>query len=185
MSGLWLVSYIALWVLFLAVAVVLIGVMRNLGVIYESITPAPKQSSPSNLIPGQSLPEVNLLTLAGDIIPISKIGGMKMAISIISPTCSPCQELLERINRGKWQLDPLDPSLENLAIVSIGDANLTNNLIRQVGLRHDIQVLIDPEQQMLKEWGVVSTPTTIIVDNQLKVVRHVIGLGGEAVQPAM
>lgn len=37
MSGLWLVSYIALWLLFLVVAVALLSVLRNLGVIYESL----------------------------------------------------------------------------------------------------------------------------------------------------
>lgn len=37
MTGIWLVSYIALWVLLLLIAIVLLSVLRNLGLIYERI----------------------------------------------------------------------------------------------------------------------------------------------------
>ena len=35
MTGLWLVSYITLWLFFLLIAVVLLSILRNLGTIFE------------------------------------------------------------------------------------------------------------------------------------------------------
>lgn len=176
MTGIWLISYIALWLLFLGVSIVLLSVLRNLGIIYESMSSSPttrKQST--NLIAGQVLPELTLRTLAGYSKATAEFCGRKIAFIIISPTCSPCKDLLERIAQGNIQVDPLDSTLQDTVLVSVGDATMTANLVQQLGLSQKNLILLDTERLVLKIWGISATPTTVIVDAAGKVVRQIFG----------
>lgn len=83
MSGLWMISYIALWVLFLATALTLVSALRNMGVLYEAVTRLSQHTkwnqTSTNLTAGAELPEVTLQTLTGDDKPLSALEGIKTA----------------------------------------------------------------------------------------------------------
>jgi hypothetical protein len=176
MTGIWLISYVALWVLFLGVAVVLISVLRNLGIIYESIQQLPQlRTSPTKLETGQALPNIMLQTLSGEALSLAALQGSKTAVSIVSTQCGPCRDLLSTIALGTDQADPLDPTVRRRVVVSLSDMLTTAQLIDQVGLSTNVPVFVDPETNVTKEWGITTTPTTVIVDEQLKVVRQVFG----------
>src|SRR5690349_8239311 len=98
MTGLWLISYIALWILFLVLAVVLLSVLRNLGALYETLAAFqnPPQE-PIKLVPGDIVPDLALPALSGDRVPISAFRGQTTAFLIVSPGCSPCHSLLKDI----------------------------------------------------------------------------------------
>lgn len=178
MTGLWLVSYIALWILFLLVVVVLLSVLRNLGVIYESISALTPRlhSAPTKLKAGEVLPPLTWQTLSGDEKSLSEFRGAKAAISVVSPTCGPCRDFLKNIVEDGHQPDPLDQSVRNRLIVSVGDIAMTRELITQIGLSRDVPVLVDAKNRVATEWGITSTPMTVIVDDQLRVVRQLFGI---------
>lgn len=175
MIELLLISNIVLWVLFLIVAVVLISVLRNLGTIYDSL-PQRRAQGQTKLLPDQQLPDVNLASLSGESVPASIFLGEKTAITIISPTCSPCREILEGIIKGTWEPDPRDKTVQRLAVVSLGNTRETTEMIQQIGLPQKIPVYMDVESGVQNTWGIKGTPTTIIVDDQLTVVKQIFGL---------
>lgn len=178
MTGLWLISYIALWILFLVVAVVLLSVLRNLGVIYESMVKTVKLSPPpTKLVAGEVLPELTLQTLAGDSTSLSEFPKKKTAFIIVSSHCSPCVSLLKRIAEDNTNPDPLDSTIRSRIIVSVGSIPESAELISRSRLPQDVPVLVDAENSLAKEWGITTTPTTIVVDDQFKVVRHIFGTG--------
>jgi thiol-disulfide isomerase/thioredoxin len=188
MTGLWMFSYIVLWILFLVMAVILIGVLRNLGVIYESLAnsrPSSTHQVPTKLVAGEPLPIAFALHGLGDApVSLSDFRGAKTAFSIVSPSCGPCHTLLQAIARDEIKPDPQDVTVLKRVIVSVGDIADTMRLIKQADLRQEVPVLIDREGKVAEEWGITSTPTTVIVDAHLKVVRHITGLSLPAQQAA-
>ena len=170
MTGIWLVSYIALWVLFLVMASVLILMLRKPGIFFNSVVmSAPKHAMPSKIIPGEVLPELTIQTLAGDRIQISTFRGVKTAFFVISPHCSICVNLLKEIAENGTEPDLVSPIVRRQAIVSIGDVSDTAEVIRRVGLGENIPVLVDVDSNVLTEWDIKGTPTRIVVDDHLEV----------------
>lgn len=177
MTGLWLISYIALWILFLLVAIALISVLRNLGVIYESLgTVSPElRSAPTKLVTGDHLPDLTLYTLSGGEVSLSETHKGKTAFLIVSPRCSPCHSFLKDIAENGRNPDPLDPSVRHKVIVSIGNISEQTEVVSQIRLSQDLPFLVDTENLVAEKWGITTTPTTVIVDDQQKVVRHIFG----------
>jgi len=176
MTGLWLVSYVALWVFLLIIAVALLSVLRNLGVIYESLADSRTPTAdPTKLVAGASLPALALRTLAGSAVDLAAFRGTKTAFSVISPQCAPCHLLLRDIAAGRGVVDPLDPSVRQRVILSVGDLAATAALVGRLQLPGDLPVLVDAGRDIEERWGITSTPTTVIVDEQLRVVRRLLG----------
>lgn len=176
MEGIWLVSHLALWVLFLVVAIVLISVLRNLGVIYESMEAlAPLKNAPTKLQPGERLPEMTSYSLAGEKVPLSKFHGTKTAFSIISPACTSCNGFLRRFGEEDYRSDPLDPTVKNTILISTGHIAETIELLLEVGWENEssVPVVVDKDKTIVRKWGITRVPATIITDEDLRVVRQV------------
>jgi Redoxin len=186
MSGIWLASYLVLWVLMLVVAVVLISVLHNLGVVYATLKQSRRQGGPStNLKPGQVLPEAIFQTLDGKTKTTSDLRGTPRAIALVSPSCGSCVEYLRSIAEKQPPMDLLDLSGLDLVIVSLGDVDGTVNLLERAGLLGlSSSVLLDPHREATEKWGLSATPTTVMVDANLQVVRQIFG-EGERTQPAL
>jgi Redoxin len=176
MSGLWLVSYVALWILFLAVAIVLISVLHNLGVVYASLKMvAPMRQPSSNLMPGQALPEVTWLTLDGQSKSIAAFKGSKRAFAVVSPDCAPCVDYVRQLALRNHEIDPIDSDVHEVVIVSQGDLDGTKRLLEKAEVDSELTVMLDVRREVTDKWGITGTPTTVIVDEQLRVVRQLFG----------
>src|SRR5947207_3672955 len=100
MTGVWLVSYIALWILFLVMATILLMMLRNPGIFFNSVVVSPQKHShklSSKVVPGKILPELTIQTLAGDHIQISTFHGMKTTFFVVSPHSPIAVNLLQEI----------------------------------------------------------------------------------------
>ena len=173
MTGLWLVSYIMLWLLFLSIAIVQISVLRNLGIIYQRIER--RFPLPTGLVAGDPLPEVTLTTLDGVQVQISRfLRGAKSAIVIVSPTCSGCFGLLKKINAGDHMAEDSSVIPETTVVVSIRDLPGTIKMIQEINLSHSYPVLVDTETTLEKIWKVRATPVILEVGDDLKVIRQTV-----------
>lgn len=179
MTGLWLFSYIVLWLLFLIDALVLLSVLRNLGVIYESlknITQSPPP--PTTLVAGGALPNITLHTLSGDPATVSAFSGTTTAFSIVSPHCPACLGLLKEIAEAEMGADKYHSTVPDRIVISIGSSHETAELLRQVQMPQKVPVLIDTENNVMNTWGITGTPITVVVNDQMKVTKQVIGRSG-------
>lgn len=173
MTGIWLVSYIALWILFLVVAILLLSVLHNLGAIYDLLPE--REPAPTKLEADDILPEIELVTLSsGQKTLISDFEGVKTAFSIVSSGCSSCVDFLEGINNGS-DPDPLDPTVRQRVLIGLGDDEWITRMIREVNLPPDLPILLDRDRGVVETWGISATPATVIVDNNLRVVRQLFG----------
>jgi len=165
MTGLWLVSYIALWILFLIVSALLISILYHLGVIYNKI----EKRFSTKLTPGKVLPEVALQTLNGKRLSVSQFFGSQTAFVIISPGCSGCLKVLRAIAAGE---QVVEASPMRTIVVSMRDIPATLEMARQVNLPEEYPILVDTENAIQKRWGVSATPVVVEVDNELKVSKQ-------------
>ncbi|MFC1466327.1 MAG: TlpA family protein disulfide reductase [Candidatus Brachytrichaceae bacterium NZ_4S206] len=177
MTGPWLVSYIALWILFLIIVVVLISMLRNMGVLYQSmerlVTLLPNTSK---LAVGEELPQVSLFDARGQQFEWQTLADMTIAFVVISPGCGPCEAVLEQLAHDGTQLDAdLSIQVEKHVVISLGDTAATTKLLNDLDLHGKVVLLFDTREEVSKIWGITSTPTILLVDAQQRIVKQIFG----------
>ncbi len=179
MSSLFLISYIALWVLFLIVAFVLLSVLRNLGIIYESLSSnasvAGLENTPTNLKAGGLLPDIIVETLRGEESSLSHFKGEKMAFSIVSTGCGACTRFLEKIKDNNASPDPLDPSVEKRVIICTGNIDQSTQMLKDSRIKEFFPAFLDTDNSIFDKWGITTFPATIITNQEMRVVRQSFG----------
>jgi hypothetical protein len=180
-SGLWLTSYIVLWVLLLAMAVVLVSTLRNLGVVYSLVSSGAAFTSPgrkpSTLKQGEVVPDATWFTASGEPTPVSTYRGSKMAFAVVSPSCASCGGFLEMaVEDGP---DPLDDYLRDFTVISLGSVIQTSQFLddlRAKGMSTaKLSVLYDDHGEVLRRWGFTTTPAMVVIDEEMRMVRQVFG----------
>lgn len=172
MTGLWLVSYIALWVLVAIIVVLLIGVLRHIGLLYQ-YTIGHWSGPPTNLRAGRQLPDLMLRTLDGSEVRLSQFAGAPANFAVISPHCSGCLKLMEDIVKTAHEGD----IAERWVLVSLADAESTREMVSTLNIPPSYAVLIDQANVVKSEWGIRATPVTVVVDDRLTVVRQGVWVG--------
>jgi methylamine dehydrogenase accessory protein MauD len=94
MEGIWLVSYIVLWVLVLALAVLVLLLYRQLGIMYLGTA---EGVSRDGLDRGKTAPDFTLTDQHGNIHRLSAYRGRPVVLLFGSPHCSPCRLLLPQL----------------------------------------------------------------------------------------
>ncbi len=171
MSGLWLISYVALWILFLVMALLLIGLLHLVGEIYKAMSLEPPVTS---LKKDEEAPEIVLQDLKGKRATTEQFRGRITAFVIVSEGCSHCHKLLEEMANAKKELSK--SSMPQVVLLSLDGLTKTKQLINQFELTGIFVTLADPTGELRKKWGVTSIPTTVLVDENMKVYRQ---FGGE------
>jgi hypothetical protein len=172
MSGLFLISYIALWVLVLLLAVLQLTILHNLGAIYEQF---PKmRPAPTKLKTDDILPAIKLRANESDQIKTTTdFKGSKIAFSIVSPRCGSCLEHLRQLVGEGENIDPADSSLKDHVVIAIGEPDEVRRLIRRAQLPPHLPVYVDSSKEVVEAWGITSTPATIIINSDHRVVRQI------------
>ncbi|MDQ6877226.1 MAG: redoxin family protein, partial [Candidatus Dormibacteraeota bacterium] len=121
------------------------------------------------------LPDVALVTGSGDATATSKFLGKRMAFAVVSPSCGGCAKFLEHLHHGGP--DPFDEHLRDFAIVSLGSVEQTAPLLEKAKLPANGQavVLFDSNAEIMRKWGITTTPGMVIVDEDMRVIRQLFG----------
>ena len=90
------VSNAVLWVLVLGLAVVVLALVRQLGVLHERISPVGALMLAKGLKVGELAPAVPVSDLAGQPLTIggARADGRSLLLMFVSPTCPVCKALL-------------------------------------------------------------------------------------------
>lgn len=106
MTGLWLVSYIALWGLMLVLSLLLVGLLRQVGILHHALAarsadstapiPTPENDGPPL---GSRLPKINAEAVngGGSVLP-ARQHRERTLIAFLSPLCESCQHTAELLN---------------------------------------------------------------------------------------
>ena len=160
MSGLWLISYIALWMLVILLTVIMLGLVRQLAVINVRLGPEDNLLSTREGVElGAIAPNFRTIDVVhGKEITLTNLKGRSSIFVFVSSRCQPCQELLPHLSSFNKKLG----GKINLVVFSQSDPQESSELVNI----HKISapVISDTEGIFSKQYQVRATPFAYRID---------------------
>ncbi len=97
MEGGWLASYVVLWILTVALALLALSHSRLLGVLYQRVGPGVARPLSDGPEIGSKLDEIGAITLAGDSWVLKFPARRDLLAIFVSPQCQTCNELMPHV----------------------------------------------------------------------------------------
>lgn len=173
MAILFPVSYVALWVLVIALCLLVVGLLQQVGLLQRSLHSSPAQEEGTSALPlpsvendgpalGSSLPEHTLETINGfgAFILASAQNKQGTLLLFLAPNCKGCQQVVEPINK---IVDELVYDGRVIAILRTDEKGGRSFL--SVFSLH-IPVVCDEKRAITKGFGVHRAPFGLLYDAQ-------------------
>ena len=156
MEGL-IVSNVLLWMLLLAVAFVVMGLVRQIGVLHGRLAPAGALMVDKGVAVNEPAPQVTATDRHGRPVNFGYAGEKSQLLFFLSPTCPICKSQLPDIKSiAKEQADRLD-----VVFISDGDMDAQQALIREHKL-DDATYVVGPQVGMTYQIG--KLPYAALID---------------------
>lgn len=167
MTGFWLASYIALWVVIGLLAFVVMGLLRQFGLLQMRMG-----IEPGVLITGEGLergveaPEFEALDVVSTrVFRSSELRGRRAVLVFLTPTCGECREVAKQLSdvANQWR------EIQFLG-VCYGSEQACEELAAQSSLR--VPLLRDLENSISSAYGVRSTPFAYLIDEEGRILMR-------------
>ena len=161
MSGVWLASYIALWLVVLLLA----GALRQLGLLQLRLGDDPGALiTDTGLERGADAPDFTALSAeTGELVSLSDLPAVPRLIVFTSPGCLSCRELIPGLNEVRATRNDFD-----FLVVCRGDLESCQGFGRMNRL--EAPMVVDTNGQIEKDYAVSLTPFAYVIDHEGKVV---------------
>jgi methylamine dehydrogenase accessory protein MauD len=157
MEGIWLVSYIVLWILVIGLGVLVLLLYRQLGIMYLGTA---EGVSRDGLERGVRAPDFKLTDQYGQVQQLSSYKGKPVALLFGSPHCSPCRLLLPQLH--DWARQHSDVSVLWLNAASEEESN---RFVSETGATLPV-VPYTPDDNLLDKYKVRVTPFLFMLDEK-------------------
>jgi methylamine dehydrogenase accessory protein MauD len=162
MEGIWLISYIVLWLLVLALGILVFLLYRQLGIMYLG---SAEGVSRDGLDRGVRAPDFTLSDQHGEKHQLSRYRGKPVILVFGSPHCNPCRTLLPQLH--EWAAAHPEASVlwlnatsEDESLKFVSDTGATLPVLPhppEVNLMDRFKVRVTPFMFLLDEGGIVRT----------------------------
>lgn len=165
MSGVWLASYIVLWLVVLMLAFLLAGALRQLGLLQLRLGDDPGALiTDTGLERGADAPDFTALAAdTGELVSLSDLPAVPRMLVFASPGCLSCRELIPGLNEVRKTRKDFD-----FLVVCRGDLESCQGFGRMNRL--EAPMVVDTNGQIEKDYAVTLTPFAYLIDHQGKVV---------------
>jgi methylamine dehydrogenase accessory protein MauD len=165
MSGVWLASYIVLWVVVLLLAFLLAGALRQLGLLQLRLGDDPGALiTDTGLERGVDAPDFTAVSAeTGELVSLSDLPAVPRMLVFTSPGCLSCRELIPGLNEVRKTRNDFD-----FLVICRGDVESCQAFGRMNRL--EAPMLVDTNGQIEKDYAVSLTPFAYLIDHQGKVV---------------
>jgi methylamine dehydrogenase accessory protein MauD len=155
MEGIWLVSYIVLWVLVIVLFILVLLLYRQLGIMYLG---SAEGVSRDGLPRGKKAPDFNLTDQYGNAQRLGDYRGRPTVLLFGSPHCSPCRNLLP-------QLDEWARAHPEVGLVWLNAASPEESLKFASDMSANLPIApYTPEQKLMDHYRVRVTPFMFLLD---------------------
>jgi len=98
-NALMMTSMVLLWVAVIALALAVLGLGQQVGVLLERVAPGGALMTGKGLKPGEAAPELNLSTVYGDPLHLGGVrsDGRSTLVFFLSPTCPMCDAVVPAV----------------------------------------------------------------------------------------
>lgn len=156
MSTPWIVALLALWALVLLLAVLVLGTLRRLAPLLESLELASQGNRPGGLETGALVPDFEAVDADGARLTAADLEGQRSLVVLVDLDCPPCKQLVGEISA----TDPHQLELELFAIY--GERALHSGFPEVPGMRTLVQV----DASVSRAFESNSTPHTFVLDGR-------------------
>jgi methylamine dehydrogenase accessory protein MauD len=165
MSGIWLISYIALWLLVIVLVLLVLGLIRQMAIMYLRLGPEPgvlaTQEGLAIGAPAATFEAVHVATEAE----VALLPGQAYVIIFVSPTCTPCGRLMDDLHEFIQSVG----KRTHVIIVSQSDRHATLTFLEQHRL--SVPVVADASGFISRAYSVRATPFAYYID-EAGIIRH-------------
>jgi methylamine dehydrogenase accessory protein MauD len=165
LSGVWLASYIVLWVVVLLLAFLLAGALRQLGLMQLRLGDDPGALiTDTGLERGSEAPDfTGLDSESGEVVRLSELPAIPRMLVFASPGCLSCRELIPGLNEVRKTRGEFD-----FLVVCRGDLESCQAFGRMNRL--EAAMVVDTTGQIEKDYLVTLTPFAYLIDHEGRVV---------------
>jgi len=156
-----LISNIALWCVVVAMGLVIVALVRQVGVLYERVAPAGALAVREGAEVGQAAPQLSVETLAGKQIEIGapREDGRASLIFFLSPICPVCKTLLPALlSLGRHEAKTIE-----VLLASDGERAEHEEFVEEYGLSA-LPYILSPDLGI--SFGVSKLPFAALVDHE-------------------
>ena len=160
MNGIWLTSYLVLWVFVAVLFLAILTMARQIGLLHRRLTPARARMTNSGPPVGHKPPALRVLDLYGQEIQLGGERDKDSLLVFISAACSVCNELapaLRSVWKGKGKT--LD-----LIIISIGTDEEANRTFISRNRLYPVPYIVSSDLSFL--YDVHMPPYGLLIDKQ-------------------
>jgi len=159
MSGALVISQVLLWIGFVVLAVAVLALARQIGVLHERVAPVGALMMDGGIDVGDAAPKFELTDIFGRSVTIGGARGRSQMLLFVSPTCPVCKKLLGLVR------DFMADERRHLDLVLVGDGERAaqEELVRRHRLE-DVPYVIAPEVGMRFQVG--KLPYAVLIDEQ-------------------
>jgi methylamine dehydrogenase accessory protein MauD len=186
MTGLWLVSYLVLWVLVVVLCFFLVGILRQLGLLHRQLEYRPLQSEGEDSIPllEQDGPTIGSPLTNLEVDTINGYGRLTtamlrdrglMLLVFMSPMCETCQHIVEPLNTLAADAARTIP----MAVIMRADEHGCRAFLSVFPLH--MPVVCDRESAITMGFDIHRTPFGLLYDEQGILIRKGVLEGHEDV----
>jgi methylamine dehydrogenase accessory protein MauD len=165
LSGVWLASYIVLWVVVLLLAFLLAGALRQIGLLQLRLGDDPGALiTDTGLERGTRAPDFTALASESEeLVTLSELAPVPRLLVFASPGCLSCRELIPGLNEVRKTRGEFD-----FLVVCRGDLESCQAFGRMNGL--EAPLVVDTTGQIEKDYLVTLTPFAYLLDHERRVV---------------
>ena len=163
MSVPWIVAFVALWLVVLFLGFLLLGTLRNVGLLtwrleqLEATTPG--RLGRNGLKPGKKAPVFTLPSTTGNDASLNEFAGRKLLLVFVQANCGPCHAIVPELNRLTGGKEPLQVLAVNHASPEAARA-----WVQETGAV--FPVVVQEDWSISKRYEVFVTPFGFLIDER-------------------
>lgn len=162
MNGVWLISYLALWLLVIFALVAVLALARQIGLLHRRLSvPSARMESAGPEI-GELVPELAARDLLGRKTTLGGARGKQTLLAFVSPRCISCDDLAPAL-RSVWKSE--HRTVEVILVGIGGDEKSNRDFIARHALE-DIPFLASNE--IGTQYRVLAPPYALLIDKDHK-----------------
>lgn len=160
MTGIWLISYLGLWLLVILLLLAVFTLARQVGILHTRLGPVGARMVNAGLEIGVTAPPLNGTDLGGNVITLGSERGRPTLLLFVTPSCSTCSALAPAL-RALWQSERAH--LEIALVSMYSNDEEASEFVAKYKLK---QIPVTTSPSVGFDYQVSSPPFAIVVDDK-------------------
>lgn len=158
MNGIWLVSYVTLWLIVTVLMLAALVLARHIGLLHRRLAPASARMENIGLEIGEHAPELAETDMQGRPVSLGSVRGKQTLLVFFSPACHSCKGLAPAL-RSIWRSER---ATTEVVLISLGGDDALNREFATKHKLNDLSIIVSGTLGF--KYKVLTPPYGLLVD---------------------